>query len=312
MIWLSTMELSAKDSFSRTTPTDQVPMPRTSSIARPTGSNQDPAWSIPSLREPRYSQSLERGLAILGCFTPKRPVLGIADIADELGMSRSTTHRYVITLVALGYLEQGASRKYRLGLRVTDLGMSALNSTGLREHAHPYLEELRQRSSYTTSLGVLDGADVLYVDRVRSFRRGQGKVDLNLHVGSRLPAYCTALGKLLLAHLPDAEQRELIASMKLAKHGPNTITSKKALREELEQVISEGFAVGDQELAAELYAIAAPVRNEGREVVAAVSLSASSAVISLEELVDALGPHLVSTADRISARLGYRRDDEQG
>jgi IclR family pca regulon transcriptional regulator len=87
---------------------------------------------VPRLAEPRYSQSLERGLAILSCFTPKRPVLGIADIADELGMSRSTTHRYVITLLALGYLEQGASRKYRLGLRVTDLGMSALNSTGLR------------------------------------------------------------------------------------------------------------------------------------------------------------------------------------
>ena len=133
-------------------------MPRTSSATSKAADNgQEPAWSIPSLREPRYSQSLERGLAILGCFTPKRPVLGIADIADELGMSRSTTHRYVITLVALGYLEQGASRKYRLGLRVTDLGMSALNSTGLREHAHPYLEELRQRTSYTTSLGVLDG-----------------------------------------------------------------------------------------------------------------------------------------------------------
>lgn len=99
------------------------------------------SWSIPSLREPRYSQSLERGLAILGCFTPERPVLGIADISDDLGMSRSTTHRYAITLVALGFLEQGASRKYRLGLRVTDLGMSALNSTGLREHARPYLEE---------------------------------------------------------------------------------------------------------------------------------------------------------------------------
>ena len=131
-------------------------MPRTKSPAK-RSSEQEPAWSIPSLREPRYSQSLERGLAILGCFTPSRPVLGIADIADELGMSRSTTHRYVITLVALGYLEQGASRKYRLGLRVTDLGMSALNSTGLREHARPYLEELRQRTSYTASLGVLDG-----------------------------------------------------------------------------------------------------------------------------------------------------------
>jgi DNA-binding IclR family transcriptional regulator len=103
---------------------------------------------VPTLREPRYSQSLERGLAILGCFTPDHPVLGIADIADNLGMSRSTTHRYVITLVALGYLEQGASRKYRLGMRVTDLGMSALNSIGLREHSHSYLEELRQRMSW--------------------------------------------------------------------------------------------------------------------------------------------------------------------
>lgn len=287
-------------------------MPRTRAVAaKPTDNGQEPAWSIPSLREPRYSQSLERGLAILGCFTPKRPVLGIADIADELGMSRSTTHRYVITLVALGYLEQGASRKYRLGLRVTDLGMSALNSTGLREHAHPYLEELRQRTSYTTSLGVLEGTEVLYVDRVRSFRRGPGKGEVHLHTGSRVPAYCTAMGKLLLANLPDAEQRDLIAAMKLTKQGPNTITSKKALREELDEIQTAAFAVEDEELAPELYAIAAPVRNEAREVVAAVNLEASTSAIALEELVDALGPHLVSTADRISARLGYRRDDEQ-
>jgi IclR family transcriptional regulator, pca regulon regulatory protein len=287
-------------------------MPRTSSVAPKASTNgQEPAWSIPSLREPRYSQSLERGLAILGCFTPKRPILGIADIADDLGMSRSTTHRYVITLVALGYLEQGASRKYRLGLRVTDLGMSALNSTGLREHAHPYLEELRQRSSYTTNLGVLDGGEVLYVDRVRSYRRGQSRIDLDLHPGSRLPAYCTAMGKLLLANLPESEQRELIASMKLGKRGPNTIASKKALREELDEIEAAGFAVDDEEFAADLYAMAAPVRNEARDVVAAINLVAHSSIISLEELVDALGPHLISTADRISARLGYRRNDEQ-
>jgi IclR family pca regulon transcriptional regulator len=223
-------------------------MPRkTSNRSSAPSRTQEPAWSLPSLREPRYSQSLERGLAILGCFTPKRPVLGIADIADELGMSRSTTHRYVITLVALGYLEQGASRKYRLGLRVTDLGMSALNSTGLREHAHPYLEELRQRTSYATSLGVLNGAEVLYVDRMRSFRRGQNQIDLNLHVGSRLPGYCTAIGKLLLAYLPKPEQDELIAQIKLRKRGPKTITSKKALRDELDEIRVAGFAVDDEE-----------------------------------------------------------------
>src|ERR1700733_7902095 len=132
-------------------------MPRTSSAASKSENELEPSWAHPGLREPRYSQSLERGLAILGCFTPKRPVLGIADIADELGMSRSTTHRYVITLVALAYLEQGAP--------------------------------------YTTSLGVLDGTDILYVDRVRSFRRGQANVGLDIHTGSRLPAYATSMGK---------------------------------------------------------------------------------------------------------------------
>jgi IclR family pca regulon transcriptional regulator len=271
---------------------------------------REPAWSIASLREPRYSQSLERGLAILGCFTPDDPVLGIADLADRLEMSRSTTHRYVTTLVALGYLEQGPSRKYRLGLRVTDLGMSAMNATGLREHAHDYLEELRLRaSSFTVGLAVLDGLEIVYVDRLRSFRRGQSMVDLDLDAGSRLPAYCTAMGKVLLAYLPESEQDERIADMTLAKQGPNTITSKSALREELEQVREEGFAVDDEELAAELYSIAVPVRNDS-EVVAAIDMAAHSSTISLGELVDALGPHLISTADRISARLGYRREDE--
>jgi IclR family transcriptional regulator, pca regulon regulatory protein len=278
---------------------------------RPNGSGPDgPAWSIPSLREPRYSQSLERGLAILGCFTPKRPVLGNADIADGLGMSRTTAHRYVATLVALGYLEQTASRKYRLGLRVTDLGMSVLNSTGLREHAHDHLQELRQRTSHTASLGVLDGIEVLYVDRVRSFRPGRGKIDPELHTGSRVPAYCTSMGKLLLANLPEPEQRGLIVNMRLTKRGPNTITSKTALREELQEIRSAGFAVDDQEFSLGLCAIAAPLRDDTRDVVAALDIAAHTSMISLQEMVDALLPHLVSTADRISARLGYRRDDE--
>jgi IclR family pca regulon transcriptional regulator len=269
------------------------------------------AWSIPSLREPRYSQSLERGLAILSCFTPERPIRGIAEVADELGMRRSTTHRYMSTLVALGYLEQGAARKYRLGLRVTDLGMSALNSTDLREHARPYLEELCRQSSYSVSLAVLDGPEIVYIDRVRTVRRGHGKFDLDLGPGTRLPAYCTAMGKLLLANLPEDEQRSLLAEMKLTRMGPNTITGKSALRSELEHVRDEGFAVNDQELAPELYAIAAPVRSETHEVMAAVSMSAHSSMISLEEMVEHLGPHLVAAADRISARLGYRREDER-
>ncbi|MGO8905563.1 MAG: IclR family transcriptional regulator [Solirubrobacteraceae bacterium] len=262
------------------------------------------------LHEPRYSQSLERGLAILGCFTPERPVLGIAEIADELGISRSTTHRYVITLFALGYLEQDASRRYRLGLGVTDLGMSVLNATGLREHAHPHLDELRRETSYTVGIAVLNRAEIVYVDRAPSFRPEQDEIDLGLDTGSRLPAYCTAMGKVLLANLPEREQSELLASMKLTQRGPNTITSKNALRVELEQIREEGFAVNDQELAEGLHAIAVPVRTVSGKVAAALGLSAHTSAISLEELVDALGPHLVSTADRISARLGYRRANE--
>jgi len=281
-------------------------MPR----SRPSVPVREPVWSIPDLREPRCSQSLERGLAILGCFTPERPVLGIADIADELGMSRSTTHRYVITLVALGYMEQGARRKYRLGLGVTNIGMSALNATGLGEHAHQYLVELRQRCSYTVNLSVLDGLEIVYVDRVRSFRRGQGKIDLGLHPGSRLPAYCTSMGKILLAYLPGDELRGRMAGIALAKRAPNTITRKSGLLRELEQVLEAGFAVNDEELVRELYAISVPVRDESREVIAALSMAAHASMISLEELVDGLGPHLVSTADRISARLGYRREGE--
>jgi IclR family pca regulon transcriptional regulator len=238
-------------------------------------------------------------------------VLGIADIADELGMSRSTTHRYVITLVALGFLEQGASRKYRLGLRVTDLGMAALNATGLREHAHPYLEELRQRTSYSASLGVLDEVEVLYVDRVRSFRRTHALADTERHAGSRVPAHASAIGVLLLANLPDDELRAALAAIRPVKTGPKTITAKKALRERVEKVRRAGFAIGEEELAPGVLEIAAPVRNEARDVVAAVNLEAPSAMIGPQEMAQALRPHLVAAADRISARLGYRRDDER-
>jgi IclR family transcriptional regulator, pca regulon regulatory protein len=157
---------------------------------------------------------------------------------------------------------------------------------------------------------VLDGLEILYVDRARSFRRGQNKIDLGLSLGSRLPAYCTAMGKLLLAHQPKPGQQGLLAEMTLTKRGPNTITNKKRLRSELEHVRKEGLAVNDEELAPGLHSISAPVRNDTKEVIAAANMAAHSSMISLDELVNALGPQLVSTADRISAQLGYRRDDE--
>ena len=162
----------------------------------------------PTERNGRFSSSLRAGLAILNCFSAEQPVLGIANLADELSMSRSTTHRYASTLVALGYLEQDQARRYRLAPRVVDVGMSVLDSMALRGKAREHLRELREQTGRTVSLAVLDGEDVRYVDRLRGWRRGQHAVDLNLGVGARVPANCSAMGKVLLAYLPEREREQ--------------------------------------------------------------------------------------------------------
>ncbi len=278
------------------------------SLNTPTAFDHEEALTL--VGEARYSQSLDRGLAIMLCFSPERPLLGIAELAEMLGLSRSTTHRYVTTLVALGYLQQGERRKYRLALRVTDLGLSAMNAIGLREHARPYLEELGRRSGHAVGVSILDGPEVLCVDGVRA-RRARSLAGVHPQRGELLPIHCTAAGKLLLAHMPAAERRALLAELQLERRGPRTILSKRALRAELEAIPEEGLASGQEERAAGVLEIAAPVRGLAREVVAAVTMSAHSSVLSIESFVDQLGPHLVSIADRIGARLGYRRDDER-
>jgi IclR family transcriptional regulator, pca regulon regulatory protein len=239
-------------------------------------------------------------------------MLGIADIVGQLGMTRSTTHRYVITLVALGYLEQpsSAGRKYRLGLRVSDLGLVALNMLRVRAQSHPHLQELRQQVYYTVSVAVLENDEVLIVNTLPGFR-GHARMGLNVGVSSRLPAYCTSMGKVLLAHLPDMECRAILRGLTLAKRGPNTIRQKHLLSRELLQVHEAGFAINDEELAAGVHSIAMPVRAENEEVVAAASIAAPTSMVPHTQLIEEFGPRLVSTADRISACLGYTLDDEQ-
>jgi IclR family pca regulon transcriptional regulator len=270
----------------------------------------EPAWSIPSLREPRYSQSLERGLAILKCFTPKYPLLGIADIADELGMSRSTTHRYVITLLALGYLEQSASRKYRLGLGPTNLGTAALNSTGLRDAAWPYLDELRSSTGFSVGMGVLDGADVVYVDHLRNLRRGQTGRGPNVRLGVRVPARCTSMGKLLLAFLSEEDLEAALAESGRAQRTKHALTKSK-LREHLKKIPMSGYAISDEEFYPGARSLAVPVRNESSEVVAAVNLSIYDAVLSVAELVE-FYPMVGATAEQVSRALGYEPGDNGG
>jgi IclR family transcriptional regulator, pca regulon regulatory protein len=258
------------------------------------------------------SQSLERGLSILSAFTSTRPLIGVSELARDVGLSRSSAHRYIATLASLGYLEQDrATRRYRLGPRVLDLGFSALNSMELRQVAAADLQNLSDTTGHTVNMAVLDGVDVVYIERCRSASRSQRDIDLNLHVGARLPAYCTSMGKVLLAGLPLDELEVRLAEMELAKRGPNTITERAALRDELTRVRAEGVAVNNEELAFGLRSIAVGIHGAEGNTVAAVNLAVHSSLVSVECLVSGLGPALAGTARHISSRLGWRPPRER-
>ena len=253
-----------------------------------------------------YSQSLERGLSILSSFRGELPLLGVSELSRTVGMSRSTTHRYVATLAALGYLQQDpATKKYRLGPRVLDLGFSAINSMELRSIAAPHLQQLSDETGHTVNMAVLDGTDIVYIERCRSAQQGQREIDLNLHVGSRLPAYCTSMGKVLLADLDVAELADVLGRVQFAQRGPNTITARRELVAELERVREAGLGVNNEELAYGLRSIAAPIRSQNGRTVAAINLAVHRTMVSLEDLVERLSSRLERTAAEISARIGY-------
>jgi IclR family transcriptional regulator, pca regulon regulatory protein len=261
------------------------------------------------VREAATSQSLERGLAILSTFTATKPLLGVSEVARAVGLSRSSAHRYIATLTKLGYLDQdGATRRYRLGPRVFDLGFSAINSMELRQIAAPDLQALSDSTGHTVNMAFLDGADIVYIERCRSASQGQREIDLNLHVGSRLPAYCTSMGKVLLAGLPPDELEARVARVDFARRGPNTITAREALLAELALVRERGLAVNNEELAYGLRSIAVPVRGAGGDVVAAINLAVHRSLVSMEDLVVRLAPVLQATARGISMRVGFRPD----
>ncbi len=254
--------------------------------------------------DPGFSQSLERGLAILSAFTPDRPVLGISELARKFSLTRSTTHRYVATLATLGYLQQDeATRKYRLGSRVLDLGFSMLGSLELREIAAPHLRQLTDITGHTSNLAIRDDTDVILIDRVRGRPGPYHHLEFSLHVGSRLPSYCSATGKALLAFLPPPDLDRLLDRIDFVQRGPHTLTSKAALRAELEHVRRTGVAVNDEELERALRSIAAPVRSRSGEVIAAVNIAIPWSPAPMAELVSQHAPTLQATAHQIAAAV---------
>jgi IclR family transcriptional regulator, pca regulon regulatory protein len=253
---------------------------------------------------PGFSQSLERGLAVLSAFRPDRPVVGISELSRELGLTRSTTHRYVATLASLRYLEQDdATRKYRLGPRVLDLGFSTLGSLELREIAGPHLRQLTDATGHTSNLAIRDDTDVILIDRVRGRPGRYHHLEFSLHVGSRLPSYCSATGKALLAFLPRPDLDRLLDHVDLVQRGPRTLTDKNSLLAELEQVRRTGLATNDEELESALRSIAAPIRSRSGQVVAAVNVAIPWSPAAMSELVARLGPTIQATAKQIASRV---------
>lgn len=268
------------------------------------------AMSEPS--GPSFSQSLERGLTILSEFAQHGPVLGIADLSRAVGLNRSTTHRYVATMTKLGFLQQDPdTRKYSLGPKVADLGFAAIGSLELTGVAAGHLQTLSDETGCAASMAVLDGADIVYVERRRSRRAAGLVVDLNLHVGSRLPAYCTSMGKVLLAHRDPIALRPLLDRMDLARRGPKTITVREQLVSALAKVRQAGIAVNDEELAPGLRSIAAPIRDREGHVVAAINVAVhlTTWTTSVESVVSRLERPLRRAAEDISTQLGYRRSN---
>jgi DNA-binding IclR family transcriptional regulator len=252
-------------------------------------------------RRGRFSTSLRTGLQILASFDKENPTRGIANLSDHLGLGRSTIHRYTTTLAALGYLEQGTSRKYRLSSRVADFGISALESLALRRAGSEHVRGLRDGCGHTCGLSVLEGGETLYVEYLRGHRRGQYAIDEGLGLGLRLPVHCTAAGKVLLAHLPEAERQGALGEIALTRRGPNTIKGKRAFVAELESVREQGLAIEDEELVKGRLAIAVPVFGDDERVVGAIEVAVPAETHPREELADRFVVAMTAATTRISA-----------
>jgi IclR family pca regulon transcriptional regulator len=251
----------------------------------------------------RYNiEALARGLDILSLFSAERPVLTLSQIVELLDLNKSTAYRVLATLESGDYLVQDpVTRQYRPGLKVLQLGFTAINTLEIRHIARPYLERLSQEVGETVSLAVLDGFRTIYVDRIRN----QSIVGVVLGVGSSLPAHCTALGKVLLADLPPGDLERLLAANAMATYTPKTLTTKESLLAALGEVRRLGYALDDEELASGLRAVAAPIRDFSGRTIAAANVSGTSLQITDERIEGEIIPALVHATRQISSILGY-------
>ncbi|MEU6407837.1 IclR family transcriptional regulator [Microbispora sp. NPDC046933] len=255
----------------------------------------------PSARPEYRVEALAKGLRLLALFTEQRPVWRVSDMAAATGTPLPTVYRMVMTLAAEGYLDQLPTGDYRPGVRVLTLGTAALRGLGLVEIAAPRLRALAEATGETVNLCVLTGDRVLYLIRLRN----SDLVTANIQVGSTLPAVYTSIGKLLLAHLDEAELNTRVTADSFGPaHGPNAKLSLDELRSELAGIRRDGWAMQDEELAFGLRSIAVPLRDASGRVVAGVNVAVQARDWPAQRITGELGPQIERCAREISALLG--------
>lgn len=250
---------------------------------------------------PDFIEALARGLDVIRAFDASAPVLSMAELADRTGLARPTVRRILLTLEELGYV-RAEQPGFSLTPRVVELGMAYVHSLGLWEIARPHLEALVARTNESSSIAQLDGSDIVYVARVSVPKI----VALRVAIGTRFPAAPTSLGKVLLAGLPAAEVEAVLAQPSRAGVAVRTQQPLPELMAELEQTRARGWALTDQELAAGIRSVAAPLRGSDGSVIAALNVNAHAAETSVETLVEEHLPHLLATAAAISDDFAVR------
>lgn len=249
-------------------------------------------------------QSFAKGFRILEAFTAEAPEMVLSEIANRADLDPGTVFRMVNTLVMLGYLERaGDTKRYRLTLKVLDLGFTAIGRMDLRDLARPVLLPLVGEINEAASVGVLDGTDVLYVERVQA---GMARMGVDIRIGSRIPAYYTVIGWSLIAFLPEAERRAILDRSNLVKHSPEMVVDIDQIEQGLAKVRAAGFACHDRHNVPGLRFLAAPVMDADDRPVASVSVAAPSMNISFDEFTRLAAEPVMRAAAQLSRALSVR------
>ena len=250
---------------------------------------------------PRYRiQAIERAVSILNAFSMDDPELGVTELADRLGLHKSTVHRFMVNLDAAGLVERNArTGRYRLGLHVFELGALVMQQMNLWDEALPFLEGLVHDTGETGHLAVLDGGEAIYIERVEARRA----LRVPSAIGRGYPAHATNLGKVLLADLPRERVEAIIAERGLAAYTSQTITDPAELEADLELIRRRGYAVDNEEYDEGLRCIGAPVRDHSGQTVAALGIGGPVTRITPER-VEELGGLVMTAARGLSRRLG--------